>query len=85
MEKGKEIYETPDIGLAAYLKTAGVKLAEIGREGDTQRYKFLFEISRADADKLKMDFVNSEFYRFDSNMKSLRIMIKSAYKKARGE
>ena len=68
----KDQYVTADLGLAAYLLTKGAQLVTAGR--DRNRYKFVFSEHTA-CKKLAVSYVNSEFSRFDSNLKNLKNLV----------
>ena len=75
-ESNVKVFETADLGFAAYLKMKEVELKEIGK--NDKRYKFVFELNEDLIEKLKVEFVNSESYKFDSNIRILKLMIKSS-------
>ena len=70
-----DVFETPDLGFAAYLRMKDLKLKGIGK--DNKRFKFLFENKKDKIEEFKLEFINSESYRFDSNVRILKLMIKS--------
>lgn len=72
-EKNNDIFETSDLGTAAYLLIKNCTLIIAGREKN--RYSFVFEGEHA-CRKLALEYVNSEFARFDSSLKNLRSLIK---------
>lgn len=74
------IYETSDIGTAAYLlfKDLVLKSCEVGPNG---RYIFKFEDPHQVANELSIEFLNSDFSRFDDKMRTLRKMLKFSYRK----
>tara|TARA_Y100000310_G_C20172202_1_gene574196 strand:+ start:314 stop:553 length:240 start_codon:yes stop_codon:yes gene_type:complete len=74
------IYETSDIGIAAYLMFKELPLKEcyIISSG---RYIFKFEDPHQVAQELAMEFLNSDFSKFDDKMRALRKMLKFSYKK----
>lgn len=74
-------FETPDLGFAAFLKMNDLELKEIGM--DKRRFKFIFNDPESKVKQLKIDFVNSESYKFDSNIRILKLMIKSTEQKVR--
>lgn len=67
-------YKTSDMALAAYLKLKGLKLVLCERQD-----KFIFEFEDDDdiADKLALEFINSECRKFDDEMRSLKKIIYS--------
>lgn len=72
-EKNNDIFETSDLGTAAYLLTKDCTLISAGKERN--RYAFVFSDEQR-CNQLAIEFVNSEFSRFDSNLKSLRSLIR---------
>jgi hypothetical protein len=68
-----DIYETADLGLAAFLLVKGRNLISAGRRGN--RYSFIFE-GEEECQKLAVMYVNSEFSRFDAALKNLKNLIK---------
>lgn len=71
-ENTENLFTTADLGLAAFLLTKGAKLMSAGK--DRNRYSFVFSESAA-CKKLAISYVNSEFSRFDSNIKNLKNLI----------
>ena len=65
-------YTTADIGLAAFLLVKGQKLVSAGRERN--RYKFVFEDQPA-CEQLAVEYVNSEYSRFDATLKNLKNLV----------
>ncbi len=68
-------YETSDIGLSAYLMLKGARLisADRGHRG----YKIVFDNSDGSCTQHSLDYVNSEFIRYDMYSKNLRILLKN--------
>ena len=72
-----KIYKTSDLALAAYMITKGMILSK-AKKLDSGRYHFEIEYDEeGKADKLKIEFVNSEYYKFDNNLKMLKKMMYS--------
>ena len=71
-----KIFKTSDLALAACMITKGMCLVKAKR---LDSGKYHFEISDPDskADQCKLEFINSEFYRFDNNLKMLKKMMYS--------
>ena len=63
-------FKTSDLALAAYLLTKGMVLVK-AKKLDSGRYHFEIDDPNCCADKYRIEFVNSEFYRFDNNLKML--------------
>tara|TARA_B100001287_G_C22640730_1_gene509982 strand:+ start:824 stop:1051 length:228 start_codon:yes stop_codon:yes gene_type:complete len=70
------IFQTSDLALAAYMVTKGMKLLKADRKPNG-RYHFEIEDPNRKADEYKMEFINSEFYKFDNNLKTLKKMVYS--------
>ena len=70
-------YITSDIALAAYLKLKGLKLVSCSRQ---DKFVFEFEDPEDNAEKLALDFVNSEIRKYDDEMRSLKKIIYSKNK-----
>jgi len=68
------IFQTSDLALAAYMITKGLKLVKAERL-KTGRYHFEVEDPSDVAEKLKLEFINSEFIKFDNNLKMLKKMM----------
>ena len=66
-----KIYTTSDIAIAAFLMMKGMKLLSASRER-SGRFKFEFDNLKNEADKLAVEFVNSESARFDAHVKNLK-------------
>lgn len=67
-------YTTSELPLAAYLRMKGVKLIS-AKKGVTGKFEFIFDDSAAVCHRHLLDFLNSEFNMFDTQMKSLKKMI----------
>lgn len=67
-------YITSDIALAAYLKLKGLILVDCSRH---DKFQFEFEDPNDEAQKLAIEFANSECRRFDDEMRSLKKIIYS--------
>tara|TARA_B100000579_G_scaffold412467_1_gene404238 strand:+ start:1126 stop:1353 length:228 start_codon:yes stop_codon:yes gene_type:complete len=67
-------FKTSDLALAAYMITKGLPLVKAKR---LDSGKYFFEIGDPEdrADEYKLEFINSEYYRFDSNLKMLKKMM----------
>ena len=71
-----KVFQTSDLALAAYMVTKGLKLLKASRKPNG-RYHFEIEDLNDESEKYKLEFINSEFYRFDNNLKTLKKMIYS--------
>ena len=70
-EKGSKTFKTSDIGIAAYLQLQGYKLLTCKR---LETGKFFFEFDDAD-DQCKirsLEFLDSDFCKFDNNVRNLK-------------
>ncbi len=67
----KNIYITSDIAIAAFLMMKGMKLISATRERNG-RFRFEFDDSKHEADRLAVAFVNSESAKFDAHVKNLK-------------
>ena len=74
-DKTNDVFETSDLGTAAYLLTKGCKLVVATNE--KRRYSFVF-VDSAKCSKLAIEYVNSEFSKFDSSLKNLRNLIQNS-------
>lgn len=72
-EKQSDVFETADLGMAAFLLVKGCHLLVAGREKN--RYSFVFEGQQKCA-ALSLEYVNSEFARFDASLKNLKSLIR---------
>lgn len=73
IETKPEPFETPDLGIAAFLLTKGCTL--LVAEKAKGRYSFVF----ADKERcvqLSIEYVNSEFAKFDSSLKNLKNLLR---------
>jgi len=72
-------YSTSDIALAAYLKLKGMILVECGKDG--QKFRFVFEDPGDQGEQFALEFVNSDFRRYDDEIRSLKKVLYSTGKK----
>lgn len=81
MTEQVKVFETSDLGFSAYLKMNGMTLKNIALENNSSsnhpRYKFVFENNEELIKKNKINYINSESYKFDSTIRILKLMIKS--------
>ena len=66
------MYTTSDIGIAAYLQLKGLKLKECKRL-ETGKFHFSFEDPEQKCSSLSLEFLDSEFCKFDNNVRNLII------------
>lgn len=72
-EKVSDIFETADLGTAAFLVTMGCRLLSAGT--DRGRYSFIFE-GESKCRDLAVQYISSEYSKFDSALKNLRNLVK---------
>ena len=65
------MYTTSDIGIAAFLQLRGIKLIECKRM-DTGKFHFAFEDPESKCKLLSLEFLDSDFCRFDNNVRNLK-------------
>lgn len=65
------MYTTSDIGIAAYLQLKGIKLKECKRL-ETGKFHFSFEDPEQKCSSLSLEFLDSEFCKFDNNVRNLK-------------
>jgi len=66
-----KVFETSDIGVAAYIMMKGLRLRSATREKNG-RFKFVFDDPSSIGQSLAVDFVNSESAKFDAHIKNLK-------------
>lgn len=65
------MYNTSDIGIAAYLQLKGIKLKECKRL-ETGKFFFSFDDPEQACQILALEFLDSDFCRFDNNVRNLK-------------
>ena len=65
------MYTTSDIGIAAFLQLRGLKLVECKRL-DSGKFHFVFEDPESVCQMLSLEFLDSDFCRFDNNVRNLK-------------
>ncbi len=65
------MYTTSDIGIAAYLQLKGFKLKECKRL-ETGKFHFSFEDLESQCPSLSLEFLESDFCKFDNNVRNLK-------------
>ena len=63
-------FSTNDLSFTAYLKMRGCKLISAKKLGTT--YKFTLDIGERSAEKIKIEYVNSECAKFDAEVRDLK-------------
>jgi len=68
-------YMTSDIGLASYIMLKGGKLISTrrGRQG----YEIVFDNSNGLCEQYSVEYLNSEFTKYDMYSKNLRLLLKN--------
>ena len=70
------VYKTSDLALAAYLSLKGLRLISANR-ADSGRFEFELEDNDNKAESLSVEYVGSEFSRFDNQVRSLKKLLYS--------
>ena len=68
-QEGK--YVTSDIGIAAYLQLSGIKLIKCSRL-DSGKFYFEFEDSEGTCKVKSLEFLDSDFCKFDNIVRNLK-------------
>ena len=70
-DKDDNLYITSDLPLAAYLMMRDLKLKD-ARRSSHGKFEFIFFDPQSTAFSLSLEFVNSEFCKFDNHLRSLK-------------
>ena len=65
------MFTTSDIGIAAYLQLKGMKIKECKRL-DTGKFFFSFDDPNNECKTLSLEFLDSDFCKFDNNVRNLK-------------
>jgi len=65
------MYTTSDIGIAAFLQLRGKKLVECKRL-ESGKFYFAFEDPEQKCQMLSLEFLDSDFCKFDNNVRNLK-------------
>ena len=65
------MYTTSDIGIAAYLQLRKFKLVEC-RKLDSGKFHFVFEDPEGQGPSVSLEFLDSDFCKFDNNVRNLK-------------
>ncbi len=65
------MYTTSDIGIAAYLQLKGFKLTECKRL-ESGKFYFAFEDPAGKCAPMALEFLDSDFCKFDNNVRNLK-------------
>lgn len=71
IDNNENIYTTSDIGIAAYLQLKGVKLVECKRL-ESGKFYFKFSDVNSTCQQLSLEFLDSDFCKFDNNVRNLK-------------
>jgi hypothetical protein len=71
-----KLYEISDLSMAAYFTMMGVPLVECGKYQDGKFY-FRFDETNHDCSSLSFQYLNSEYAKFDANLRNLRAMMRN--------
>ena len=69
--KNNKTYITSDIGVAAFLQLRGCRLL-VCQRSENGRFHFEFEELNSECDKLTFEFLNSDYCKFDNNVRNLK-------------
>ena len=75
MQDSNKKYITSDIGLSSYLMLKGCKLISASR--GTRGYVIEFDNSDGNCEALAMEYMNSDFIRYDMYSKNIRLVLKN--------
>ena len=68
-----EKYITSDLSLSAFLVMRGLKL--VSAQKVSGRFEFVFSDDLNEADSLAIEYINSEFCKFDNHVRSLKKLL----------
>jgi hypothetical protein len=66
-------YKTSDLSLAAFLMMKGLVLLDANKNGP--RFQFVFDDFDKKADMLSIEYINSEFSKFDNSVRTLKKLL----------
>ena len=70
----KKMYTTSDIGIAAFLQLKGKRLLTCHRL-ESGKFHFEFEDELSECSALSLEFLNSEYCKFDNNVRNLKKLL----------
>ena len=73
-KEGKELYETSDLAIAAYLMLHNFKLVDAGKL-PTGKFRFVFEDPNNQAKSKAVEFLTSDCSKFDTHIKNLKKLL----------
>jgi len=71
VETNKKDFITSDIGIAAYLQLLGFKVKECKRQ-ESGKFFFRFSDENSECATHSLQFLESDFCRFDNNVRNLK-------------
>lgn len=72
------IYKTSDLSLAAYLLMNNIQLLKAEKSKDFGKFVFLFEDTDFKCKNLSVEFLKSDFLKYDNNIRNLKKMLHSS-------
>ena len=73
-KKGRELYETSDLAIAAYLLLHEFKLVDATRL-PTGKFRFVFKDPDSKAKSKAVEFLSSDCSKFDTHIKNLKKLL----------
>ncbi len=70
----KNLYPTSDLPLAAFLVIKGLSLVK-ARKTSSGRFEFLLEDPNGEAEALSIEYINSDFCKFDNQIRSIKKLL----------
>jgi len=74
LKEGRELYETSDLAIAAYLMLHDFKLLDASRLA-SGKFKFVFEDPKKQAKSKAVEFLSSDCCKFDTHIKNLKKLL----------
>ena len=74
LREGRELYETSDLAIAAYLMLHEFKLVDASRL-PTGKFRFVFEDPQQKAKAKAVEFLSSDCSKFDTHIKNLKKLL----------
>jgi hypothetical protein len=63
-----------DLAFAAYLSLIGKNLTKVWKS-DEGKFNFQFEIDKEECNLLEMTFINSDFAKYDANLRKIKSLL----------
>jgi hypothetical protein len=70
----KKLYTTSDLPLAAYLVIKGLSLVK-AKKASSGKFEFVLEDPDEKADALSIEYINSDFCKFDNQIRSIKKLL----------